>query len=139
MPLPPGMIPSATSGWLNTALPSAAKRMSQLSSNSLPPPPTGPRSTAIVAFGIVRNASHIAWNGLSSVGGGGSVGNVRISADVEVGDEEVGVRRAEHDDADVVVGGELVRQLGHAGYRAGSNRLTGGLSIVTVAMPSGRR
>ena len=74
MPLPPGMIPSATSGWLKTARSTAANRMSQLSASSLPPPPTRPSMTAIVAFGIVRNASHIAWNALSSVCGGRSVG-----------------------------------------------------------------
>ena len=72
MPLPPGMIPSATSGWLNDGLAEQrAKRMSQLSASSLPPPPTRPSITAIVAFGIVRSASHIWWNAFSSVGSTG--------------------------------------------------------------------
>ena len=86
--------------------------MSQLSGISLPPPPTRPSMTAIVAFGIVRIA-RTSVERASSVGGGGpSVGNCRISADVEVGDEELGVRRAQHDDAHVVVGGSS-SSLGH--------------------------
>ena len=60
VPVPPGMMPSATSGWLNTAV-GPAKRMSQLSASSLPPPPTRPSITAIVAFGIGRSCSHIWW------------------------------------------------------------------------------
>ena len=75
VPLPPGMIPSATSGWLNTAV-GPAKRMSQLSASSLPPPPTRPSITAIVALGIVRSDSHITWYVFSSVADGTwSVGN----------------------------------------------------------------
>ena len=80
MPLPPGMMPSATSGWLKTAA-GEAKRMSQLSASSLPPPPTRPSITAIVAFGMRRRRSHIRWNGFSSMAGGaGSVGNRRMAS-----------------------------------------------------------
>ena len=80
VPVPPGMMPRATSGWLNIAV-GPAKRMSQLSAISLPPPPTRPSITAIVAFGIWRSCSHILWYVLSSVGGGAwSVGNSRIAA-----------------------------------------------------------
>ena len=39
----------------------AAKRMSIDDTSSLPPPRTRPSITAIVAFGIVRNRSTIAW------------------------------------------------------------------------------
>ena len=103
MPVPPGMIPRATSGWLNTAV-GPAKRMSQLSAISLPPPPTRPSITAIVALGIWRSCSHILWYVLSSVGGGALLGReLEDRGDVEVGDEPLRVRRAQHDDAHVVV------------------------------------
>jgi len=60
------MMPMATSGWPSSALPSAAKRMSKAIANSLPPPRAMPSMTAIVALGMVRNASSIAWNGVNS-------------------------------------------------------------------------
>ena len=79
MPDPPGRMPRATSGWLNTASPIATNRRSHESVSSLPPPPTRPSITAIVGFGIVRKHSHMPWNAFSSVGGGRSVGICRIS------------------------------------------------------------
>ena len=97
------MIPRATSGWLNTAV-GPAKRMSQLSATSLPPPPTRPSITAIVALGIWRSCSHMWWYVLSSVGSGDGVGReLEDRRDVEVGDEPLRVRRPQHDDAHVVV------------------------------------
>ena len=67
----------------------------------------------MVAFGMVRNASHIAWKSLSSAGVGGVGGQLLDERDVEVGDEELGVRRAQHHHPHVGVGGELLGQLRH--------------------------
>ena len=77
-------MPSATSGWLNTAWPRSAKRMSQLKAISLPPPPARPSITAMVALGMVRRASHSWWKGDKvgvsfGAGTGESTGNFRIS------------------------------------------------------------
>ena len=111
VPVPPGMMPRATSGWLKIAV-GPAKRMSQLSASSLPPPPTRPSITAIVAFGIWRSCSHMRWYVLSSVGIGCGLGReLEDRGDVEVGDEPLRVRRAEHDDAHVVVDGEPIDRL----------------------------
>ena len=82
VPEPPGRMPSATSGWLNTARPLSAKRMSQLSAISLPPPPARPSITAMVVLGMVRSASHMRWKGDSGAGGAsgskGAAGNFKI-------------------------------------------------------------
>ena len=101
MPVPPGRIPIGTSIWFTTVLPSSPKRMSQLAASSLPPPPTRPATTQIVALGIVRRRSHIWWNALCSVSRstGPLVGNRRMSLDVEMGDEEVRVGRTQHEHA----------------------------------------
>ena len=68
MPLPPGMIPSATSGCASTARPSAANRMSSERRNSLPPPRARPSIFPIVTFGMVRKRSTIAWKRPRRVG-----------------------------------------------------------------------
>ena len=134
------MIPSATSGWLNTALPSAAKRMSQLSASSLPPPPTRPSMTAIVAFGIVRIASHIAWNGLSSVdsaaAAGPSVGNCRIRPTSKWAMKKSGLAERNTTTRTSSSAASSWDSSAIARYSPRSNRLIGPLSIVTVATPS---
>ena len=79
MPLPPGMMPKATSGCANQARPIAAKRMSRESRNSLPPPRARPETIPIVATGMLRKRSTIRWNAESSGDfGGTSVGSVWI-------------------------------------------------------------
>ena len=72
----------------------------------------GPRSRAIVGFGIVRNVSHIAWNGLSSVARRLIGREVQDRLDVEVGDEPVGISRTEHERSDIVVAGEPFNRAG---------------------------
>ena len=136
MPLPPGMMPRATSGWLNTA-DGPAKRMSQLRASSLPPPPTRPSMTAIVALGIVRSRSHIVWNTLSSVdGGGGSVGNVRMAATSKWAMNHSGL--AERSTTTRTSSSSASRSTIPASSRNTSIviKLIGGLSITTVATPS---
>jgi hypothetical protein len=74
-------MPSGTSIWFTTVLPSAPKRMSHDDANSEPPPPTRPLTSAIVAFGMVRTVSHMTWKALGSVSrcGSPSVGNMRMA------------------------------------------------------------
>ena len=79
MPLPPGMIPSATSGWQKTDE-GVAKRMSHPRANSEPPPPTRPSIRAMVGFGIVRRVSHMAWKPFGTGSSGISVGKPRIAS-----------------------------------------------------------
>ena len=106
VPVPPGRMPSGTSIWLTTVRPIAPNRMSHDDASSLPPPPTRPLISAIVALGIVRNRSHIWWNGF------GVDSRSRLALrrelqdrlDVEVRDEEVGVRAAQNEHLHIGVG-----------------------------------
>ena len=115
MPVPPGMMPSATSGWLNTAWPRAAKRMSHDSASSLPPPPTRPSITAMVAFGIVRKrlAHLVEGVELGRLAAAGSVGNDWISETSKWAMKKPGVALRSTTTRTVVVVGQLVGDLAH--------------------------
>jgi len=136
VPVPPGRIPSATSGWLNTARPRAANRMSQDSVNSLPPPPTRPSITAMVAFGMVRNRSTMPLNPPSLVAGGWSAGMSRIPATSACAMKKSGF--AERNTTTRTSSSASSRRASWANSRiwAASKRFTGGWSITTVATPS---
>jgi hypothetical protein len=65
---------------LNTAVSSAAKRMSNDSEISLPPPPARPSIAAIATLGIVRNVSFIVCHELKPICGGPPVAPSRASS-----------------------------------------------------------
>ena len=110
--------------------------MSHDSASSLPPPPTRPSMTAMVALGIVRKASHISWKGFSSVGSGcGSVGNDWISETSKWAMKKPGVALRSTTTRTAPSSCSSVAIWRISRYSPRSNRLIGGLSMVTVATP----
>ena len=134
VPPAPGMMPSATSGWLKIAS-GVTNRMSQASASSLPPPPTRPAMIAMVALGIVRSVSHIWSYGPISVGTGCSRGNPRIASTSKCARNHSGF--ADRNTTARTQSSCANRSISAASSKNTSmvTRLIGGWSIVTVAMP----
>jgi len=100
------------------------------------PPPTRPSMTAMVALGMVRNASHMRWKSLSTSVGGAPTGSIWMSVTSKWAMKKSGT--AERSTTTRTAGSAPRRSaiFTSAGYSCRSNKLIGGWSIVTVATPS---
>ena len=114
VPVPPGRMPSATSGWLITVRPRAPKRMSQRHRELAAAAADAPadlrdhrlrHAAEALAHGVERVVVH-----LRGALGGRVDRELEDRLDVEMRDPEVRVVAAQHHGAHRVVGGDLERE-----------------------------